>query len=263
MLLSVPHAGRAYSQALLHMARVPVSALAVLEDPLVDRLVGRGIAAGAAAIIAHAPRAEIDLNRSLDDLDPSMVSSALPGTSISRRASAGLGLIPSRLAGHGDIWRRSLPADEVHRRIEHIHHPFHEALSVRLRSLRDQFGVAVLLDCHSMPSQGPAAPPLVLGDRHGTSSDEALLGAAEAACGEFGVRSVRNDPYAGGAIVARHGRPADNVHAIQIEVDRSFYLAPDMRSPGPGFDQASRLIAAIVMAVAEAATPHSVMLAAE
>src|SRR3954470_24486990 len=73
VVLSVPHAGRAYSDALLAAARLPRRKLETLEDRLVDRLVWRAVAAGAAAIIADAPRAEIDLNRDERELDPALV----------------------------------------------------------------------------------------------------------------------------------------------------------------------------------------------
>ena len=266
VLLSVPHAGRAYTARLLALARLPASALALLEDPFVDRLVDEGVAAGAAAIVASVPRAEIDLNRALDDLDPAMVTvRAPPRTSqpLSSRASFGLGLIPSRLAGHGAIWRCGLAPAEVERRIGDVYEPYHRELADTLARLRDRFGVAVLLDCHSMPLRGPAAAMVVLGDRGGVTCGEWLIAAAEAACGADRLPTARNEPYAGGEIVARHGAPADNIHAIQIELDRSLYLASDGRPDASGVARMSRLIAALVTTAAAASGPMALPLAAE
>lgn len=264
VLLSVPHAGRRYTPALLAATRLPVSALFVLEDPLVDRLIQRGIDEGAAAIVAHAPRAEIDLNRSVDDLDPAMVAAPTSGqapASLSRRASAGLGLIPSRVANQGAIWRSPLPRAEVERRIAEIHAPYHAAIETMLLRMRDAFGVAVLLDCHSMPPR--SGSPMVLGDRHGTSCASDLVAVAQTVCAKAGLPAARNDPYAGGEIVARHGRPEAGIHALQIEIDRRQYLATDLRSPGQGFGSMADLIGAIVAAVGAAARPYTVTLAAE
>lgn len=254
VLLSVPHAGRAYSPELLAAARVSRGALAVLEDPLVDRLIERAIAGGAAAIIAEAPRAEIDLNRSLDDLDPGMIAGGSAGL-LSRRASVGLGLIPSRLTSHGPIWRRSLAATEVERRIATVHRPYHNAIGRALDQIRDRFGVAVLLDCHSMPTRGFEKPAIVLGDRNGTACDEWLVAAVEGACRVHAFAATRNEPYAGGEIVARHGRPGTGIHAVQIEIDRACYLAPNLRDPGPGFARTAALLASIAVAAAQAAMP--------
>lgn len=261
VLLSVPHAGRRYAPALLAASRLPASALAILEDPHVDRLIVRGIEAGAAAIVAHVPRAEIDLNRSLDDLDPAMVAPASTTGQVSRRASAGLGLIPSRLAGHGAIWRRALPRAEVDRRIADVHAPYHAAIDDALHRMRDAFGVVVLLDCHSMPPRGRET--IVLGDVHGASCGSVPIEAAERVCAAHGMPATRNDPYAGGEIVARHGRPDAGIHAIQIEIDRRAYLAADLRAPGLGFGRVAALIGDIVGAVGDAVLSSSYALAAE
>jgi N-formylglutamate amidohydrolase len=72
-----------------------------------------------------------------------------------------------------------------------------------------------------------------------------------------------NVPYAGGYITARHGRPAGNVHAVQLEVDRSLYLDDSLREPGPGFDAIARMVAKMVGALAARATEHPHAIAAE
>lgn len=262
ILLSVPHAGRCYDPALLASVRIGRDVLHILEDPLVDALIEPARSLGAAAIVANVPRVLIDLNRSLDDLDGTMI--APPGESaVSRRASVGLGLIPSRLAGHGAIWRALLPIAEVRRRIEQVHAPYHQAVEATLAALRKRFGIAVLLDCHSMPARAAPAAGVVLGDRHGSSAGGWLIDAAQRACREAGIVVARNDPYAGGEIAARHGRPAQGSHALQIELDRGLYLTPDGRRAGSGFARTARLLAEIVRTVADAALSDTLPLAAE
>ena len=119
VVLSVPHAGRDYRPELLSAARLPKAQLETLEDRLVDRLVWRATAAGATAFIARAPRAEIDLNRDEREIDPAMIEPPLASGGLvqSARTRGGLGLVPSRIAGAGPIWRerhraaRAQPAD--------------------------------------------------------------------------------------------------------------------------------------------------------
>jgi N-formylglutamate amidohydrolase len=257
VVLSVPHAGRAYSHALLRASRLPLVRLETLEDRLVDRLIGPAVEAGAVAVIADAPRAEIDLNRDEREIDPGMIAPRPhpAGLLDTPRLRGGLGLIPARMSGTGAIWRERIPSDEVRRRIETIYRPYHLALGEALAEARGRFGVAVLLDCHSMPPRGSedGDGQVVLGDRHGTSAAADLVAAAERAVREAGYGVVRNAPYAGGHITAHHGRPADGIHAIQIELDRGLYLGPDLRSPGPGFERAARLILAVTQALAAAA----------
>jgi N-formylglutamate amidohydrolase len=266
VVLSVPHAGRSYSDGLLAAARLSRARLESLEDRLVDRLVWRAVEAGAVALIADSPRAEIDLNRDERELDPAMVlpRPAADSTVESPRTRGGLGLIPARIAGSGAIWRQRIAAAEVARRIERIHRPYHEAIEAELQAAKARFGIAVLLDCHSMPPRGAGGEAaVVLGDRHGGSMAEALVAAAESAALGAGFKVARNAPYAGGHITERHGRPERGLHALQLELDRSLYLAPDLRTTGPGFDRVARLIAAIAQALAAAALEPPEAIAAE
>ena len=258
VVLSVPHAGRAYSERLLQASRLPRPTLETLEDRLVDRLVWRATAAGATAFVAQTPRAEIDLNRDEREIDPELIAPPLPAIGIvqSARSRGGLGLIPSRITGAGPVWKARIGRAELARRIADIHRPYHAALEAALAAACARFGAAILLDCHSMPprprakagGEGPAAT-LVFGDRHGTSIAPDLRDAALSAARALGYSAACNAPYAGGYIAGRHGRPLRGVHALQLEIDRSAYLDAALREPGPGFDHACRLIAAIVAAL--------------
>ncbi|MFN3388490.1 MAG: N-formylglutamate amidohydrolase, partial [Allosphingosinicella sp.] len=136
-------------------------------------------------------------------------------------------------------------------------------MAAALAEARNAFGIAVLLDCHSMPPRAGGEPPIVLGDRHGASMAPEFVAAAEAAVREAGFRVSRNLPYAGGHITEAHGRPEEDVHALQIEIDRSVYLGPDLRSPGPGFDRTARLIGAVARALADAVLAPPAAIAAE
>jgi N-formylglutamate amidohydrolase len=255
VVLSVPHAGRDYRPELLRAARLPKAALETLEDRLVDRLVWRATANGATAFIARAPRAEIDLNRDEREIDPTLIAPPPPSGGLvqSARTRGGIGLVPSRITGLGPIWRERISKGELDRRIETIHRPYHEALEAALAFARARFGAAILLDCHSMPprprSEGVHAASVIFGDRHGTTITADLLEAAVAAARALGYRTACNAPYAGGYVVGRHGRPQRGVHALQIELDRALYLDRDLRAPGPGFEGACRLLAAVAHAL--------------
>ena len=265
VVLSVPHAGRDYSPRLLRASRLPREKLEVLEDRLVDRLVWRAAASGCTTLVARRPRAEIDLNRDPREIEPHTVTPALSPRTIlqSPRTRSGLGLVPSRISGAGSIWLHPMDQSELRRRIEEVHEPYHAAVAAALAAARDTFGVAVLLDCHSMPPRGSGEPPIVFGDRHGTSIAPHLRDAAVGAAEATGYAWSVNTPYAGGYVTARHGRPAANIHAIQLEIDRSAYLDPTLREPGPGFDAAAMLVAAIAEALAECALGQPQAIAAE
>ena len=262
VMLSVPHAGRDYDSALLANAAQGRRSLETLEDPLVDRLAWRAIASGIGAVIQQVPRAAIDCNRDEDEVDPAAIASVSP-LPVGPRARHGLGLVPSRTHRHGTLWRRPIDRAELLGRIEAVHRPYHAALADGLDRLTLTHGQALLIDCHSMPSRPGQPAELIIGDRHGTSAAPWVSAAAARIGRSLGFRVALNDPYAGGAIVARHGRPAEGTHALQLEIDRSAYLAADSRSPGPGFDRVASLIEALARNLGSALLDRALRDAAE
>lgn len=250
IVLSVPHAGRAYPDWLLRLSRRGRDSLRPLEDPWVDRLVWRAQALGIACVIADTPRAAIDCNRAEDELDPSVISLPPGSGNDGWRVRAGLGLIPGRLASGGDLWRRKIGRGELEARLENAWRPYHRLLGDQLALLSRAHAEVVLLDCHSMPWRSGQAE-LVVGDRHGATAAGFVSELCCRVAGEQGFSAVRNDPYAGGHIVAAHGRPAGGVHAVQLELDRRCYLDLAARDPGPGFDRSARLLEAIARAVGD------------
>jgi len=261
VLLAVPHAGRAYPPGIAQaMRNYPLASLR-LEDRFAD-LVAEAVAreTGAALLVAHAPRALIDLNRSPDDIDWDMIAGSPPDRRIrhaaGRRARSGLGLVPRRLPGLGELWKQRLAPDELTSRIARIHEPYHAALADALETLRDRWGAALLIDLHSMPPLGPkrgsdAAPDFVLGDRFGASCAASLSAAAFDFLSATGRRAAHNRPYAGGYVLDRHGATARGVHAMQVEVCRSTYLDADLREPGQGLAAVASVLAGLVRRMAE------------
>jgi N-formylglutamate amidohydrolase len=262
VLLSVPHSGRDYDEAVLANAAQGRRALETLEDPLVDRLAWRAIGAGVGAVIQPVPRAVIDCNRDEEEVDPAAILGIAPAP-VGPRARYGLGLIPSRTHRHGRLWRRPIDRTELVRRIEQVHRPYHQALGDALAAQIAVHGEALLLDCHSMPSRPHGQAQLVIGDRHGTSAAGWLVAEAARLARAAGFRVALNDPYAGGAIVARHGQPHLGAHAIQLEICRRTYLAADGRTASTGFDRVASLIELFAVGLGEALLDRSIPAAAE
>ena len=244
VLLSVPHSGCDYDATVLANAAQGKAALEPLEDPLVDRLAWRAITLGVGAVVQRVPRAVIDCNRDEEEVDPAAIAGVSPAP-VGLRARHGLGLVASRTARHGALWRRPIDRAELQRRIIEVHRPYHRAIEQALDALLAAHGEVLLIDCHSMPPRPRGQADIVIGDRHGASAAGWIGAEAARIARSQGFRVAMNDPYAGGAIVARHGRPLDEVHALQVEIDRAAYLAPDLRSAGTGFDRVASLIEAL------------------
>lgn len=251
ILLSIPHSGRHYPGWLLAQTRGGLRTLEPLEDPLVDRLVWRAQTLGVASVTAQAPRAAIDCNRSPLELDPATMAVA-PDSDPGPRARGGLGLVPGRTPRDGELWRAKVPGEELERRLHEAYRPFHDAVAATLEQLVRRHGTVLLLDCHSMPARDKALPSIVLGDRHGRSCARWVADLARLTCERAGFQAVFNDPYAGGWIVERNGRPESGVHALQIELDRGLYLDSRMRQPGQGFDRAAKLLETLTRTLGQA-----------
>jgi N-formylglutamate amidohydrolase len=158
----------------------------------------------------------------------------------STRVAGGLGTVPRLVAENIEIYAHPLPVAEALRRIETIYRPYHACLRRLVARTHAMFGQAVLFDCHSMPASVRAAsstirPDFIIGDRYGTSASQELSRAAALFLQELGYNVTRNKPYAGGFITEHYGRPAQGLHALQIEVNRGLYFDEELLEKKPGF----------------------------
>ncbi|MEE4537232.1 MAG: N-formylglutamate amidohydrolase [Erythrobacter sp.] len=260
VLIAVPHAGRAYPASVLDRLRDPEIAQLRLEDRHVDQLgLALAKATGTGLLVAQAPRAMLDLNRAPDDVDWDMIEGARRRASkpqpnlvaTNARARSGLGLVPRRLPGQGEIWRGKLTRAELDRRIENIHRPYHAFLETELRRIRDAWGAALLIDLHSMPplrrlDYEESAPRIVLGDRFGAACCERLVAHAIRYLADNKCPAAHNRPYSGGYVLDRHASPARNIHALQLEVCRTAYLDDRLAEPSDKLRPLASMLAGLV-----------------
>jgi N-formylglutamate amidohydrolase len=241
-----PHSGRYYPRDFLDATCLDKSEIRRSEDLLVDRLFAPIVALGAPLMSAVYPRAYLDVNREPYELDPKMFAGRLPTYANVRslRVAGGLGTIPRVVSDSANIYKGPLPVAEGLARIERIYRPYHDTLRRLLAQTHVAFGLAILIDCHSMPSNirgGPTRvrPDFVLGDRFGASCMPQLTECAAAALQRLGYTVCRNKPYAGGFITEHYGRPARGLHALQIEVNRGLYMDEYRLEPHRGFERLS------------------------
>ncbi len=276
VLVSVPHGGRDYPPEILDKIRIPHDALVRLEDRYSDLLARQVIKAGLPVIVAHRARAWLDLNRSEGDLDPDMVIDLdrsrkerikNVGSTAGLKVRGGLGLIPRRLSGEGDIWNSKFTTDEIRARVSSFHSPYHQAVSTMLEKMRNEFGAALLIDLHSMPplsdDYGKGEPQFVIGDRYGRSSANIYPELMLEHFQHLGFRVRLNHPYAGEYMLARHGQPKHNIHAVQLEIDRSLYLDELLREPTVGVQKIAQEIGEMVNILADVIIGKRFLQAAE
>jgi len=261
LIFASPHSGRRYPPELLAGARVSLISLRRSEDAYVDELFAGAAVHGAVVLSANVARAYVDLNRDPGELDPDMFEQTSPGPrgAVSPRVQAGLGAIP-KISGDGQaIYRGKLSLADAERRMALVHAPYHAALSGLVEQTKAQFGCAVLVDCHSMPSSagGAHAPDIVLGDRFGAACHPSVTALAEATLRRMGYRVARNAPFAGGYTTQAYGRPALKAHALQVEISRGLYIDERTLERSNGYARVKADMTRLAETFAEAALHNS------
>ncbi len=251
-VFSSPHSGSIYPSNLLKASRLDPHSLRKSEDCYVDELFAGVAELGAPIISARFPRAYLDVNREPFELDPGLFGSALPSfaNAQSIRVAGGLGTIARIVADGEEIYRDPPTIEAALERIELLYRPFHVALSDLLERTREHFGVAILIDCHSMPSaamsqSASTRPDFVIGDRFGAACDQRLTRLVRDQLGRQGYQVLLNRPYAGGFITEHYGRPAQGMHALQVEINRALYLNEQSLARTLGFDRLQRNLLAL------------------
>lgn len=109
--------------------------------------------------------------------------------------------------------------------------PYHDALAGELARLHAAHGHVVLWDGHSIKSELPwlfpgRLPDLNLGTAAGASCAPALRAALMRVLdAQRSFSHVTDGRFKGGHITRHYGRPAEQVHAIQLEMCWSTYMA--------------------------------------
>jgi len=236
LVLDSPHSGTVYPEDFR-----PVCDLATLrraEDTHVEKLYAFAPAMGAAWIEAHFPRSYLDANRDTTELDTALLDGPWPeplsaDPRVLAKVRLGKGLV-WKLTDEGlPIYDRLLAVDEVRHRIDSCWRPYHAAVAQAIDAAHARHGYSIHINCHSMPAiagshatdfPGLAHADFVIGDRDGSTADPAL---SQKLCEHLRARGYSvdyNHPYKGVELVRRHGRPAENRHSIQVEINRRLYM---------------------------------------
>jgi N-formylglutamate deformylase len=258
LVLDSPHSGTEYPDDF--GASVSRDMLRQSEDSFVDELYATGPALGATLIAANFPRSYIDPNRSLLDIDASLIDGPWPGPALpSRKTELGIGLIWRVLDSGDAIYGRKLSVDEVKQRIVRYHQPYQRAVKDAMDAAHEHFGGVWHINCHSMPAlsgriseEGPgkARADFVLGDRDGSTCEPEFTALVARSLRDMGYDVKINDPYKGVELVRAFSDPSAQRHSLQIEVNRKLYMDERTRKKSPGFEKLRADIGLMLEAVA-------------
>jgi N-formylglutamate amidohydrolase len=273
VIVEIPHAGLEVPAPFLEPLAAPARALGRDADLYVDALYGDAPVEGASVIACRTSRYVVDVNRAEGDVDGEVVDGLESGVRMHH------GLVWRSTADGEPALARKLTRAELDERLELVWRPYHRALWALIERKRARFGVAVVLAAHSMPSvERPSVrevhgrgghdsrPPraradVVPGTRGRRSADARFIDAVEEHAVARGWTVRHDEPYAGGFTTQHYGRPADGVHAVQVELARRLYLDEGTLRPGNDFGGVRQwcreLVAKLGKAAHQAAAPRA------
>lgn len=252
LVLDSPHSGVAYPADFGHACDLAV--LRQAEDTHVEKLYDFAPALGVAWIEALFPRSYIDVNRNTTEVDVTLLEDAWSDAvetdpKALNKVRLGKGLIWRMTDDGAPLYARKLSAAEVRNRIDQCWRPYHQAVAEAIDAAHARHGYSIHLNCHSMPAvastyatdfPGLAHADFVIGDRDGTTADPRL---SQRLCGilrGLGYEVSYNHPYKGVELVRRYGRPGEQRHSIQVEVNRKLYMDEASLQPNAGFEKLHR-----------------------
>jgi N-formylglutamate deformylase len=197
-------------------------------DWWIDRLYDFAGTLGASLVRTDISRSVIDMNRdpSGASLYPGQATTELcPTTSFDGQALYRAGASPGE--------------QEIARRRDAYFVPYHRAIAEQIARLRVLHPRVVVYDCHSIRSHIPrlfagTLPNFNLGTFAGASCAAELAARLEALCDVSGFSRVTNGRFKGGYTTRHYGRPADGVHALQMELACRSYMDEPGTEPDAG-----------------------------
>ncbi|QIE26279.1 N-formylglutamate amidohydrolase (plasmid) [Caballeronia sp. SBC1] len=227
----------------------PRDAILTSWDAFVDELWAGVPERGGVLIGAHFPRAYIDANRAITDIDAALLAEPWPDPVAPQKYTLrGMGLIRRDALPNVPLYDRKLSVAEVRHRIDTCYLPYRAALADAAERAYAQHGALWHMDCHSMKSRGnemnvdsgEARPDFVISDRLGTTSDPAFTRWVARHFEAAGYRVQVNEPYQGGDLLTAVSNLARHRNSIQIEVNRALYMDEAAFAKHAGFDTLKR-----------------------
>ena len=220
ILISVPHCGTQFPDELKKDFNSSLIAAPDDTDWYVDQLYDFAPAMGMTMISSVYSRWVIDLNR-----DPESKPLYTDGRIIT-------GLCPTTTFLGESLYndkRTEVSKEETDRRLKTYYRSYHQKIEELLKDLKSRFGQVLLWDCHSIRQVVPTIqkdkfPDLILGDADETSASKGLIAVALKNLGAASYSLNHNHPFKGGFITRHFGKPAQNQHALQLEMSKVNYM---------------------------------------
>jgi N-formylglutamate amidohydrolase len=210
ILVATPHIGTSIPEDLMPRPMWR-SVRGRLADPAGARLRAAAAAHGISCITARLHPCVIDFNVAADS---GSLSSELARSSLCRTHSSCGECLYGTAAGPSEV--------EVMQRMRKYWRPYHEALATELLRLRSMHDDVLLLVSHASSwlspyRHQPGASDCNVGTNRGASCDRRLVTALTGAVQQGGRSWVVNGEFADSFAAQHYGKPANGVHAMEVE----------------------------------------------
>lgn len=259
MVFDSPHSGLAIP-ADFHPAVSPDRIL-VSADTHVDDLFSIAPDLGAPLLTALFPRSFLDVNRSLLDMDVSMIEGVWPHpVGRSPTAERGMGLMWRYAWGNEPMHARKLTVGEAEGRIRRYWQPYHRELALLLQAVYGRFGTVYHLNCHSMTAEGHAISSdgagtqradICLGDLNGTAASSEFTALIRETLSSEGLSVAMNKPFRGAELTQAWSNPHHGRHSVQFEINRRLYMDEATREPNDGYTALKQTLGRLCRTLAE------------
>ncbi|MCC6209905.1 MAG: N-formylglutamate amidohydrolase [Burkholderiales bacterium] len=256
VVVDVSRSGREYPEEF--RSNVPFTVLHDNVSMYVDELWGEAPGLGATMLYACFPSFWIDANRNELDIDADLIEGEWPVPLKPTVSLRGLGLLKSKSRYGEPVHERKLTVAEVMERLEKYHRPYYAELGQNIERLRSAFGFAYQLSCHCMSAVGAPTHPdpgkpradFCLGDVNGATASRGFVEFVQQAIQSLGYSCTINDPYSGGELNTRFGRPG-TVESIMVEINKKLFMDVNTFRRKPEFAKVKADVTKVLRAVTD------------
>ena len=227
LIIMLPHSGRNYESSFLNQTKVCIKELRKSEDSYID-LIFKESHLDFNLIKANFPRMFVDVNRSPLEIDALMWDNTYNHKLIynnSAKVLSGIGVFPKISLDGINIYEELLPFSEARNRLLKYYFPYHKIIKLLINEAKKTHETVIALDCHSMASKiVDDKTDIILSNNFGRTSNTSILNKLKQIFLSYGYKVKINNPFKGGFISRYYGNPQNNIHFIQIEVNKKLYL---------------------------------------
>ncbi len=259
LVVDVSRSGREYPIDM--RSPVPFTAIHDNASVYVEDIWGDTPRYGGTMLYALFPHMYIDANRHELDIDPELVEGKWPVPLQPTVSKRGLGLLKSKSRYGEPVQERKLTFEDVEERLNNYHRPYHEELKSIIDRTKASYGFVYHLSCHCMsaigapthPDAGKERPDFCLGDMNGSSASRAFVEQVADTIRQQGFTCTINEPYTGGELNRRYGKPAEGVESIMVEINKKRFMDVKTFRKNDGFKEIKAGANAVLWALSNAA----------